>query len=193
MVAIYEYWPFTNPTYTPATHFSSEEKISNDPIQNEISDKTVFQKNGYRIKPLALFQIAGRVLSIHLYPEGSDREADLAPVDLVIGWGPMAEQAIIDKIQISQGGRFYHWQVTEFPIPRNEIETHSANMHMIPADEEIELKLKRVQKGQIIHIHGYLVEVHGDQQYLWKSSLTRNDVGYGACEVIWVESVAIEN
>ena len=71
-----------------------------------------------------------------------DREADLAKVDLARGWGPMSDDAILKQIDISQRNRFYYWHVDAFPIPREAIETNSANMHMVAADSHIEKTLK---------------------------------------------------
>jgi hypothetical protein len=45
-----------------------------------------------------------------------------------------------------------------FPIPRREIETHSANMHMIPADAAVAYQLKRVRAGDVVSLDGMLVE-----------------------------------
>lgn len=187
----YKHWPTLHHTYTKAASFSSENQVQNDPIQKEVSGLPSFQKNGYLIKPLASFQVYGRVLSSQYYAPKTDREADIASVDLALGWGPMSDQKVIDKIQISQGQRFYHWYVTEFPIPREEIETHSGNMHLIAANDAVKAQLEDIHIGQIVHISGYLVDVHGEGGYQWHSSKTRSDTGYGACEVIWVESVAI--
>jgi hypothetical protein len=119
-----------------------------------------------------------------------DRGADLSPVDLALGWGPMSDQAVLDRIDISQGGRFYYWHVKEiFPVPRREIEVHSANMHMIPATEEIERRLVHLRPGQVVALTGYLVDVRGPDGWRWHSSLTREDTGAGACELVWVDKL----
>ena len=57
------------------------------------------------------------------------------PEDLALGWGRMSDSDVLAKIDITQSGRFYYWHVDDFPIPRREIETSSANMHMIPSDD----------------------------------------------------------
>jgi hypothetical protein len=100
----------------------------------------------------------------------------------------MSDESILKDIKITQSGRFYYWHVNEFPIPREEIETHSANMHMIPANSQIEKLLKSVRVGQIVTFKGQLVEVKAQDGWHWKSSLTRNDTGAGACELVFVES-----
>ena len=59
----------------------------------------------YQLTPRAGFNIRARVLSRENYYLGA--EADLAPVDLALGWGPMSDQAVLDRISISQGSRWY--------------------------------------------------------------------------------------
>jgi hypothetical protein len=145
--------------------------------------------NGYKITPLESFQIEARVLAAEHYSLG--READLSPVDLALGWGKMSDEAVLKDIKISQSNRFYYWRVEEFPIPRREIETQSANMHMIPADAQIEKTLKSIRPGQIVKLSGDLVQVNADDGWHWKSSLTREDTGAGACEVIYVKTISV--
>jgi len=144
-----------------------------------------FQKKGYTLTALARFTLTARVLGVEHYH--FDREADLAPVDFALGWGPMSDSAVLSKLKISQGGRFYHWRTDEFPIPRREIEVNSANMHLIPATPAVEKQLKRARTGSIVQLSGFLVEVRAGDGWRWVSSLTREDTGAGACELIWVE------
>ena len=82
----------------------------------------------------------------------------LVPTDLALGWGRMSDSAVLAKIDITQSGRFYYWRVKEFPIPRREIETSSANMHMIPADNDVKRQLEQVREGQLVRIEGFLVD-----------------------------------
>ncbi len=161
-----------------------------DPSQRELnSARRTYRFQNYRIQPLASFQLEARVLGVERYRFG--REATLSPVDLALGWGPMADSTVLESIEISQSGRFYFWRVREFPIPRREIETHSANMHLIPANEQVKTELSDVEEGQIVQIHGYLVRIDGDDGWQWTSSLTRGDTGYSACELVLIEKLAI--
>jgi len=147
------------------------------------------QFDDYTITSLESFEIQARVLSSTRY--FLDRESDLAPVDLALGWGVMADTAITDQIEISQRNRWYYWHVDTFPIPRNEIESNSANMHLIPATPQIESAIKSVKVGQMVKLSGDLVEVKGKDGWHWKSSLSRHDTGAGACEVVLVKSFDI--
>lgn len=159
------------------------------PTQTNIDNPTSFEFGKHKVTPLAKFHIKAKVLSREDY--SFDQEADISPVDLALGWGRMSDEAVIEKIEISQSGRWYRWRTKTLPIPQREIETHSANMHMIPADDGVESEIKRTRKGDIIELEGYLVEVVTDEGRRWKSSLTREDTGARACEVIWVEQFEV--
>lgn len=157
------------------------------PIQSRDADADSFELNGYRITPLADFSIKAKVLSREDYRY--DREADLSPMDLALGWGPMSDEQVLGNISISQSGRWYRWSTPKYPIPRRDIETHSANMHMIPADDHVADVLDGIREGQIVQMEGYLVRVDGKDGWQWISSLTRDDTGARACEVVYVKRV----
>jgi hypothetical protein len=160
------------------------------PEQRAATSSQALTLNGYQILPLADFSIEARVLSTKHYKLG--READLAPVDLALGWGRMSDETVLARIDISQSGRFYFWRTDDFPIPREEIETHSANMHMVPADQLIERQLEQVRPGQIVTISGQLIEAQASDGWRWRSSLTREDTGNGACELVLVKSLSVK-
>ncbi|MEK1907347.1 MAG: hypothetical protein AAAB13_16345 [Pseudomonas sp.] len=141
----------------------------------------------YSITPLEPFQLQARVLGREIYRY--DRGADVSPVDLALGWGPMADPQVLSRIDISQGNRWYRWRTAEFPISRRDIEVHSANMHMIPANAEVAAELARIKPGEQVALSGQLVRVDGDDGFQWISSLTRDDTGEGACELVWVEKL----
>jgi hypothetical protein len=62
----------------------------------------------------------------------------------------------------------------------------------VPADASVEHKLRKLRPGQIVHLSGYLVDVRGPGGFTWNTSLRRDDTGAGACEIMWIESVALE-
>lgn len=159
------------------------------PMQQSLPGPVRFERDGHQVEALASFDITARVLGVARY--SVDRAAQVSPVDFALGWGRMSDSAVLDRVEISQSGRFYYWRVRDFPIPRREIESSSANMHMIPASDPVGAQLRAVRVGQIVRLRGYLVQVQGRDGWRWVSSLTREDTGAGACEVIWVESVEI--
>src|SRR5262245_1100902 len=82
-----------------------------DPGQESLADGPHWQLGDYDVHALARFALRARVLSAERYR--LDREADLAPVDLALGWGPMSANAVLDTLEIEQGGRFYSWSSRE--------------------------------------------------------------------------------
>jgi hypothetical protein len=157
------------------------------PQQTDAEHAAAFDLHGYRITPLADYSITARVLSREDYRLG--READLSTTDFALGWGRMSDESVLKTISISQSGRFYFWQVQEVPIPQREIETSSANVHLIPADTAIARQIDRVRKGQVVHLQGQLIRAEASDGWRWVSSLTRDDTGAGACELLLVERV----
>jgi hypothetical protein len=156
------------------------------PIQTAITGVKPFQVKDYTITPLAKFNLEARILSRTGYSYG--READLSPLDLALGWGAMSDETILAHFSITQSGRFYYWSTRQFPIPRAEVVQNSANMHMIPADAAVADTLQRFRVGEVVKLRGYLVQVQAPDGWHWNSSLTRDDSGAGACELIWVEA-----
>ncbi|MBU6248513.1 MAG: hypothetical protein KGN77_12205 [Xanthomonadaceae bacterium] len=160
------------------------------PEQVDLDTPARLQRGDVTLLTRAHFVLTARVLSREDYR--FDDGASLAPTDLALGWGRMSDSAVLDRIRISQGGRFYHWQVDRFPIPRREIEESSANMHIIPADAGVRGMLARVRPGEVVHIEGFLVDARRPGGWRWNTSLTRDDTGNGACELVFAESLVIE-
>jgi hypothetical protein len=161
----------------------------NEPIQRSIPNPEPFDFKGYRITPLAQFEIEARVLSRERYRRG--REAELSPIDLALGWGPMSAQEVIDHLDISQSHRYYQWRSDRLPLPLPVIASHSANMHIIPAADPIEDELAKIREGHIVRLGGYLIQATAPDGWRWRSSLSRSDTGGGACEVVLVNRIAV--
>ena len=160
-----------------------------EPKQRLINDPVEFSHQEFTLKPLATFEITAKVISREDY--AYDEGAKISPVDFALGWGRMSDESVLEHISFSQSGRWYRYSYEQAPIPQKEIETHSANMHMIPAESWIESDLHDVKPGQIIQIEGKLVEASRSDGWRWKSSLRRDDTGGGACELVYVESIKI--
>ena len=157
-----------------------------EPLQSSLpSGVGPFRLQAATLRPLAGFSIDARVLSRQDYDSG--READLSPTDLALGWARMREDAVLDRLDISQSGRwyFYRWS-GDPPLPADEIARSSANMHLIPADDTVARTLGEVRDGDRVRIDGWLVQADAPDGWTWRSSLSRDDTGEGACEVIYV-------
>lgn len=183
VVLAYFFYPETVITFPPGL------TAPDQPIQVNISEERFWIKYEFNFKALAEYKIKSRVLSRNNFSLG--KESEISPLDLALGWGPMSDQSVIDKINISQSNRWYHWKADVLPIPMKEISLNSANVHIIPKDESVEDKFDEVYKGSLVEMIGYLVEVTAEDGWRWKSSLKRDDTGGGSCELFWVEELTI--
>ncbi|MDB6170503.1 MAG: hypothetical protein JWM88_3367 [Verrucomicrobia bacterium] len=168
-------------------HYESGVLAPDEPQQQLVEKAPCAEIGGYKIASLASYTIAARVLGSRRYRHEEAHE--LVPIDLVLGWGRMSDESVLSGLEISQGFRFYFYQWRgQPPIPRNEIATHSANVHVIPASPQVEQFVFNLPTGAIIKLTGDLVEARGPQGRVWSSSLTREDTGAGACELMYVRS-----
>ena len=160
-----------------------------DPVQLSARLPAPFKHDRFTLTPLATYSVTAVVLSRERYR--NDVNAELCPVDLALGWGPMSASAVINDLSISQSGRWYEYSwKSEPPLDPTDIIIHSANTHCLPADDEVRRQLLEVKRHELVSMEGYLVEVRADDGYRWRSSLTRSDTGGGACEVMWITKIS---
>ena len=163
-----------------------------EPRQRDIANSTPFRLGNFMLTPRAEFSVEARVLAKENYY--IDAGAKLIPVDFAMGWGPMSDTALIKRLRISQSGRFYFWGYSgESPAPHEEIIRSSANMHLIPADSAVKKVLSAARVGDVVAIEGELVDAKSNGGWVLKTSLTRDDSGAGACEIVYVKSAVIRH
>ena len=130
-------------TYSLFQLFNNDREISHGPgviapkipIQKDLKKKIPFEHKDYQINPLAFFKLEARVLHKKRYRFG--REAELSPLDLALGWGPMSDEKILDEFRIRQSNRFYYWYSKNLPISKMDVIENSSNMHLIPENEQV--------------------------------------------------------
>ena len=187
LLGLIGYGAFNHYQHRPVVHGIGE-IAPNEPVQSPTQASDI-QLNGFTLTPLADFEIKARVLSTEDYSMGT--EAKLSPTDLALGWGPMSDEAVLNQVKITQGNRFFYWRVDAFPIPQREIEIHAANVHVVPANATVKRQLGKIRPGQIVYIKGQLIEAKRADGWHWRSSLSREDTGAGACELIYATQLNI--
>jgi hypothetical protein len=165
--------------------------IPEEPNQRLTNGTRTWKMGKYQMTALAAYEIRARVLHTESY--WMDHGADLSPVDLAVGWGRMSDQSIIDQLEFWQGQRWYrYWpRKSAPPLSADDMNAHSANMHMIPANDDIKRVLRSVKAGNLVEMNGYLVQVDGSDGSTWRSSLSRTDTGAGACELFRLEKLMV--
>jgi hypothetical protein len=176
-------WYWGRPLHPPDGVLAAD-----DPRQTDVVHGEKIQVGRWSLTVRADYVISARVLSRESYH--FDRLSDLIPEDLALGWGPMSDNRVLRKIDVSQSNRFYYWRApADSPISKDSIITHSANTHVIPRNSMIARQLSRLRPGQVVTLSGELVDVVRDDGVWIKTSLVRNDTGAGACEVLLVDEV----
>ena len=165
--------------------------VAGEPLQQIQAGLPAVSVGAYQVQPFAQFEVRARVLSVASYLLG--RGSDLAPLDFALGWNRMSDAAVIEQLNISQSGRWYHyrWGNEGPPIPASEIAASSANMHLIPSSASVKRALESVRVGERVEIRGKLVDVTTADGWSWNSSRSRTDTGGGACELVWVDSITV--
>ena len=156
------------------------------PQQVLLDSSPAIDVGDYTLQPRAEYEIEARVLSVERYR--FDAGAGLAPIDFAVGWGSMSDSATLKHFRVTQGARFFTIYPDEQAIELHTALRSSANMHLIPADDRVRDLLLRTRPGNVVMLRGLLVNAHRADGFTWNTSLTRDDTGNGACELMYVQS-----
>lgn len=172
--------------------------VKKDPIQNNLStvEPIVIEQPSFiwKLTPRAEYLIAARIISKKEFTD--DWLADVSPLDLGLGWGDLSDTTFDSQLHWRQDSRwlFYSWS-DEPPLPPAYINDHSANVHIIPATENLGVAVSLLEAGDLVLLDGLLVDAEkteGEVVRIQYTSLTRTDAGFGGCEVIYVERLVVD-
>lgn len=147
-----------------------------------------YSRDNYTIQPLASINMRARIISTKRYYW--DTAANLSPIDVILGWGSLSDQKVLNNISVSQSDRDYSWKETG-PLPVNEtyINSHMGNFHLIPGNDAIKKVIKSLHSNEVVDLSGYLVAITGPQGFIWTSNLQHMGPNYG--KILWVENISI--
>lgn len=169
--------------------------VENDPIQkNDLKFNNVIldsSKGNVILIPQAQYEISALVVGRKNYH--FHFEDNFIPTDLALAWGKLADLNYNQDISYSQSGRWYFYRYgPDTKLPESYISGHSANVHIVPATENIKKAVKKIKKGQLIRIEGFLVNIEAEN-FGRKTSLIRTDSGAGSCEIVYVIKIQIND
>jgi hypothetical protein len=168
--------------------------VAGRPRQDNYEDaRPTVRRGKWTLTSRARYDIIGRVLVRERYR--FDDMSDLSPLDLSLGWGEMSGNAMLDELDLSESKRELRETVrADYDgMDYGYVLRHSSNNHLIPLDAGIESQLLALRVGQVVELQGDLVDAHSDDGWHANTSLTREDDGEGACEVMLVRGVQIKN
>ncbi len=184
----------------PSANETSAESINvyQDPLQTvskEYPFKVKISGYTFLIDPLADYDISALVVSKKKYFRGID--ADIVPLDLGVCWGDVAKPENLKAMRFRQYLRFLVYQIKgNLPFGYDYIGSHAGNIHIVPANKRIRKVALALKKNDKVRLIGHLISIHSmDYKYVYtrSSSLTREDTGDGACEVMWVKKIHVNN
>lgn len=152
----------------------------------------------YRITPRASYRIPGVVVSLHHSDSFTDISHEFDPwntMDICVVWGPNITTGGYTMVTYDHGDFtcYYRWSgENDPPFSGNFL----ANNHMIPANPLVADQIRSLSVGDQIIIEGDLVDYsvsgkEGEKYGHRNTSMTREDSGNGACEIIYASSVTI--
>jgi len=165
-----------------------------DPVQVDlIRPETITITDSYNeaidLSLMAEYTIEGIVKSIAHYSD--DYPSRIAEYDFALAWGELNKKEIDEEIKYSQSGRWYRYSCSEeCIISQNYISTHSSNVHLIHEDAYELYRIGKIKRDDHVRLTGYLVNVNFEDGP-WNTSLTREDTGNGACEIMYVTDVEV--
>lgn len=156
----------------------------------------LYRGERYTVEPLADYEMAGLIVS-HNNPQGwGDIYHDASSVDfrdLCVIWGP--------NVADNNFHNFEYWSESwtcNIRTARQEVYEQFdpralSNNHLLTNDAQVEAVIQSARIGDQIWLKGMLVSYYltGMKPMARTSSLTRNDTGNGACEVLFVEEASI--
>ena len=170
-----------------------------EPVQKPASGLVQKEIDGYQlyIEYKYSYEISALVVSTKDYGE-FDIGDKLAPRDVALAWGRVAQVNGDIDFHWSQSGRWCYWKLdSEAELiqagGRNVIGRCTSNNHLIAADDYIRKAIGTIKRGDYIRMKGYLVDVKGlnseGRTFSWTSSFSRDDTGAHSCEVMYVTSI----
>lgn len=165
-----------------------------DPLQTNLITARMVTVNGedgdVELSLLAEYSLKGVIKSKRKY---SDYPARVSTYDFALAWGDLNKKEIDEHISYSQSSRWYFYRYKkDLPVSREYIANHSSNVHLIAADKTVLSKIKGAKENDYVWLKGYLVNVNFKDKP-WNTSLTREDTGNGACEIMYVTDFIIMN
>ena len=153
---------------------------------------------GGALLPVAQFEARGRVLNIERFkPHQSlvNWIPGLRPAthDIGLGFGPMTDTANVSRFRFTHEG-VSHGLRALFARPRDAMSQSEfdalarniTNVHVIPANDRVYARLRRVKHGELVTLRGLLVNVRDADGRVATTSTTAGDRD---CEIMWLEEI----
>jgi hypothetical protein len=169
-------------------------------VRPPASQEPIPAGDGEALLPVADFEVRGRVLNIERfrpYRSLSNWIPGLRPSthDIGLGFGPMTDSANVRRFRYSHEGTTHGLRAL-YLRPRDAmtqqqwdaLSPHVTNVHVIPASDAVYEKLRRIRHGELVTLHGQLVNVRLRDGQVATTSTTPGDRD---CEIVYVTGIEV--
>ena len=162
------------------------------PFQTTVGDVT------YTVKPMAEYEIWGLVVSQHdsdawwdyIHKDWKDR---LNVVDLCVVYAENVSRGTYVGIDYSSGEFVCYFGSSSNEKWAKFSARALSNNHLLADRPRLAARLRTMQVGDQVHLRGWLANYSHDHGFAFhrETSLTRDDTGNGACEIIYVQDAEV--
>ncbi len=175
------------------------EELLQEPTQNKVEESTFsvnVNKINYEIQPLFSYELYGLVVSYELHDGNYNLHKrwndHLNVADYCVVWDQSATNKHLPDFKIWNGQFTCNFSTKDRQAWDSFNPEQLSNNHLISENKYIRKKLSKIRIGDQVRIEGWLANyknlTNGGTR---GTSITRDDVGNGACETIYVNDVTI--
>ncbi len=175
------------------------DELKGEPTQNKI-EKSAFSVNvnkvDYEIQPLYDYELYGLVVSYEIHDGNYNLHKrwndHLNVADYCVVWDKSAFTEYLPEIKFWNGQFTCNFGTKDQQAWERFEPAQLSNNHLISDDKYIRKKLRKIKVGDQIRIAGWLTSYKNlNTGGTRGTSTTRDDVGNGACETIYVNEVSV--
>lgn len=173
-----------------------------EPKQLPLDDAQTFRVkargHSYVVTPLFAYELYGMVVSRHHSDSWFDYHHEqwkdfLNVADLCVIYADNLSSNVYQKIRFSSSDYTCHFRWSDPVVGEFFSGRALSNNHVLANKPALIRKIKKVRPGDQIYMKGHLVNYHEQNcsECLRPSSISRDDEGQGACEVVFLEDFRI--
>jgi hypothetical protein len=171
-------------------------EIKFEPIQKEVSLAPIYRREPkaiYEIKPRFTYHLYGLVVATHNSKSWNDISHaswhdSLNEADICVVWGASAVSGVLNDLNFTHGDWTCYVKTDNSESWSKFHLNQMSNNHILPATEKISKAIAVVEIGDQIEIDGYLSDYSINGSGERRTSITREDTGNGACEIIYAQT-----
>ena len=178
-------------------------EMSHEPMQTETSRKSFsffYRDTKYNVVPLANYEIWGMITThnnINAWYNFYHDKNSVNIKDVCVIWGDNLSSKVYTAMTF-KSGEWTCYPDWKYPLNRDLVEKFRSNKlsnnHLLSDKPAVLNTIKKMHIGDQIYLKGILASYGTDstpERYYRGSSLTREDTGNGACEVMFVDEAKI--